>query len=60
MKKTNTIATLVFRVNRRISLWVHARRLEAERAEAKLARSIERARWRVTLAARRADTIGPR
>ena len=41
MKKTNTIATLVFHVNRRISLWVHARRLEAERAEAKLARSIE-------------------
>ena len=40
-RKANTVATLVFSANRRISRWVHARRLEAERKEARLAQSLE-------------------
>ena len=40
-RKANTVATLVFSANRRISRWVHERRLEAERKEARLAQSLE-------------------
>ena len=42
LQKTNTVATVVFRINRRMSKWVHSRKVASDKKEAESALTLEK------------------